>query len=128
MKSHRPERVALSLIHIYLESGLSSVASDGQVSGSGPLDLEATTDEEKVAAAEEVAIETVRLEEAGEDAKVFLHEATEGVSEVDSEPRSHKLDTLKETEEPLGVSEFSQRSAGGQLEAGEDDIEATRSK
>ena len=52
--------------------------------------------------------------------------ATEGVPEVDREPVSHKLEPLHQDQDPLGISEYSARSAGGKLEPGEDDIEATR--
>jgi hypothetical protein len=49
-------------------------------------------------------------EEAGGDAREFLSQATDA---VEVEPLSHKLQPLRESEEPLGVSEFSARSAEG---------------
>ena len=107
-----------------LETGSGNLASEGQVSGSA--EVTTGSEEEKADQTAEVATETTRREEAAGDAQVFLHEATEGVSEVDREPVSHRLEPAPEGQDPLGVSEYSQRSAGGDLAMDESDSEGMK--
>ena len=97
------------------------------IGGDGSLDLSAGLAADKSDELDEIASQASRHEEADGDAQVFLHEATEGVNETDAQPVSHRLQPHQQSEDPLGISEYSARSAGGKLEAGEDDIEATRS-
>ncbi len=108
------------------EGGTEALAGD-LLTGEGVVGLEAASQENRSEAADEAASDADRLRDAGEDAQVFLHEATEGVGQLDPEPVSHRLQPAHESEDPLGISEYSARSAGGRLESGEDDLEGTRS-
>src|SRR6185369_16689443 len=54
------------------------------IGGDGALDLSAGSAADKSDQQDEITSQMSRREEAGGDAQVFLHEATEGVNEVDA--------------------------------------------